>query len=146
MWQAVLKIDLLHWIVEPQLNGGWRHNYSSKTRLAGHAKEQPIYSLLSMNKSELICFASPKVAKASRVLPLSKEVSPKNFSIVNIALRLIYLQALNCLATHFLNELFLLFSNYCFRGLFVEHISWTTMCNYVNTLAMLNLITLCCAT
>jgi hypothetical protein len=49
MWQAVLKTDLLHWIVEPQLNGGWRHNYSSKTRLAGHAKEQPIYSLLSMS-------------------------------------------------------------------------------------------------
>jgi hypothetical protein len=30
----------------PQLKGGWRHNYSTKTRLSGCANEQLIYSLV----------------------------------------------------------------------------------------------------
>jgi hypothetical protein len=42
------KIDLLHLIVTPQLSGGWQHNYATKTRQAGFANEQSIYSLMSM--------------------------------------------------------------------------------------------------
>jgi hypothetical protein len=42
------KIDLLHLIVAQQLSGGWQHNYSTKTRQAGHANEQSMYSWLSM--------------------------------------------------------------------------------------------------
>jgi hypothetical protein len=42
------KIDILHLIVVAQLSGGWQHNYSTKTRQAGHANEQPMYSLISM--------------------------------------------------------------------------------------------------
>ncbi len=42
------KIVLLHLIVAPQLGGGRQHNYSTKTRQAGHANEQPMHSLLSM--------------------------------------------------------------------------------------------------
>jgi hypothetical protein len=34
------KIDLLHWIVLPQLSDGCQHNYSTKARQAGHANEQ----------------------------------------------------------------------------------------------------------
>jgi hypothetical protein len=37
------KIDLLHMIVEPQLNSGWQHNHSDKKRQAGHANEQFSY-------------------------------------------------------------------------------------------------------
>ncbi len=29
----------------PQLSSGWRHNYSTKTRQAGRANEQSMYSL-----------------------------------------------------------------------------------------------------
>ncbi len=39
---------LLHLIVAPQLSCGWRHNYSTKTRLVGCANEQSMYSLMSM--------------------------------------------------------------------------------------------------
>jgi hypothetical protein len=42
------KYFLLHLMVAPQLSSGWRHNYSTKTRPAGHAKEQPMHSLMSM--------------------------------------------------------------------------------------------------
>ncbi len=38
----------MHLIVEPQLGGGRRHNYSTKIRQAGHANEQSMYSLKSM--------------------------------------------------------------------------------------------------
>ncbi len=38
----------LHLIVAPQLGGGRRHNYSTKTRQAGQANEQAMYSLMSM--------------------------------------------------------------------------------------------------
>jgi hypothetical protein len=41
-------ILLLHLIVAPQLSSGWRHNYSTKTRQAGSAVEQSMYSLMSM--------------------------------------------------------------------------------------------------
>ncbi len=45
------KSDLLQLIVVPQLSGGWQHNYSTKTRQAGHANEQSLYSLMSMVKT-----------------------------------------------------------------------------------------------
>jgi hypothetical protein len=44
-------ILLLHLIVAPQLSRGWRHNYSTKTRQAGPANEQSMYSLMSMMPS-----------------------------------------------------------------------------------------------
>jgi hypothetical protein len=36
--------------VVPQLCSGWRHNYSNKTRQAGRANEQSMYSLMSMSR------------------------------------------------------------------------------------------------
>ncbi len=42
------KKFVLHLIVAPQLGGGRRHNYSTKTRQAGCANEQSMYSLMSM--------------------------------------------------------------------------------------------------
>ncbi len=45
---CVYKTDLMHQIVAPQLSGGGQHNYSTKTRQAGHAYEQYMYSWLSM--------------------------------------------------------------------------------------------------
>ena len=50
----------------PQLGGGRRHNYSTKTRQAGCANEQSMYSLMSMvtayfygisKRSHIISFA-----------------------------------------------------------------------------------------
>jgi hypothetical protein len=41
----------LHLIVSPQLSSGWRHNYSTKTRQAGSAVEQSMYSLMSLMPS-----------------------------------------------------------------------------------------------
>ncbi len=38
----------MYLIVAPQLGGGRRHNYSTKTRQAGQANEQYMYSLMSM--------------------------------------------------------------------------------------------------
>ncbi len=43
------EIVLLHLIVAPQLGGSWRHNYSTKTRQAGHSNEQAMYSLMSIS-------------------------------------------------------------------------------------------------
>ncbi len=43
------KIDLLHLIVAPQLTGGRQHNYSTKTRQAGFADKQSMYSPMSMH-------------------------------------------------------------------------------------------------
>jgi len=40
----------LHLIVAPQLSSGWQHNYSTKTRKAGWANEQSMYSLMSMRQ------------------------------------------------------------------------------------------------
>jgi len=37
--------------VVPQLCSGWRHNYSTKTRQAGRANEQSMYSLMSMQQT-----------------------------------------------------------------------------------------------
>jgi len=34
--------------VVPQLCSGWQHNYSTKTRQAGRANEQSMYSFMSM--------------------------------------------------------------------------------------------------
>jgi hypothetical protein len=42
------KKFVLHLIVAPQLCSGWQHNYSTKTRQAGRANEQSMYSLVSM--------------------------------------------------------------------------------------------------
>jgi hypothetical protein len=42
------KSLVLHLIVAPQLGGSRQHNYSTKTRQAGHANEQSMYSLMSM--------------------------------------------------------------------------------------------------
>ncbi len=39
-------------IVAPQLSSGWQHNYSTKTRQAGHADEQSMYSLMSMKRPQ----------------------------------------------------------------------------------------------
>ncbi len=38
-------------IVAPQLGGNRQHNYSTKTRQAGHANEQSMYSLMSMGQA-----------------------------------------------------------------------------------------------
>jgi len=35
-----LYIDLLRWIVAPQVRGGWQQNHQTKTRQADHANEQ----------------------------------------------------------------------------------------------------------
>jgi len=43
------QIDLLPLIVVPQLSNGWWHDYSTKTRPVGHANEQSIYCLMSIN-------------------------------------------------------------------------------------------------
>ncbi len=32
-----------------QLRGGWRHNYSTKTRQTGRANQQSMYSLVSID-------------------------------------------------------------------------------------------------
>jgi hypothetical protein len=47
------KNFVLHLIVVPQLSSGWQHNYSTKTRQAGRAYEQSMYSLMSMNYNKL---------------------------------------------------------------------------------------------
>ncbi len=40
-------------IVAPQLSNGWQHNYSNKTRQAGHANEHSMYSVMSMLSGKL---------------------------------------------------------------------------------------------
>ncbi len=47
-------VDLLHPNVVPNLRGGWQHNYSAKTKQAGCADEQSIYSRLSMTEPNTI--------------------------------------------------------------------------------------------
>jgi hypothetical protein len=42
------KSFVLHLIGVPQLSSGWQHSYSTKTRQAGRANEQSMYSLMSM--------------------------------------------------------------------------------------------------
>ena len=39
---------ILHLIVAPQLSGGRQHNYLTKTRQAGWANDQSMYSIMSM--------------------------------------------------------------------------------------------------
>jgi hypothetical protein len=46
------KKFVLHLIVAPQQSSGWRHNFSTKTRQAGHASEQSMYSFMSMVLSD----------------------------------------------------------------------------------------------
>ncbi len=45
------KNFVLHLIVALQLRSGWWHNYSTKTRQAGRANEQSMYSLMSMGST-----------------------------------------------------------------------------------------------
>jgi hypothetical protein len=52
------KIVLLKLIVVPQLSNGWQHNYSTKTRQAGRANEQSMYSPMSMGRIHNDLFAS----------------------------------------------------------------------------------------
>jgi hypothetical protein len=47
-----IKIVLLHLIMVPQLSGGWRHNYMTKTRQVGFPNEQSMYSLKSVVSDE----------------------------------------------------------------------------------------------
>jgi hypothetical protein len=47
------KKFVLHLIVAPQLGSGQQHNYSTKTRQAGQANEQSMYSLTSMYQTLL---------------------------------------------------------------------------------------------
>jgi hypothetical protein len=42
------KKIILHLIVVPQQSSGWRHNNSTKTRQAGQANQQSMYSLVPM--------------------------------------------------------------------------------------------------
>jgi hypothetical protein len=56
------KKFVLHLIVAPQLGAGRQHNYSTKTRQAGHANEQSMYSLMSM-LHRIECFAKSKIKK-----------------------------------------------------------------------------------
>ncbi len=42
------KFFVLHLIVAPQQSSVWQLNYSTKTRQAGHADGQSMYSLMSM--------------------------------------------------------------------------------------------------
>jgi hypothetical protein len=42
---------ILHLIVVPQLSSGWRHNFSTKTRQAGCANEQSVYSPMPMEQT-----------------------------------------------------------------------------------------------
>jgi hypothetical protein len=49
------KNFVLHLIVAPQLGGGRQHNYSTKTKLAGYANEQSMYSLMSMGATYFLC-------------------------------------------------------------------------------------------
>jgi hypothetical protein len=46
-------MDLFDLIVVPPLNGGWQHNYSIKTREAGHANEQCINSLMFIGVTQI---------------------------------------------------------------------------------------------
>jgi hypothetical protein len=38
--------------VAPQLSSGWQYYYSTNTRQAGHANEQSMYSLMSMETAQ----------------------------------------------------------------------------------------------
>ncbi len=49
------KKFVLHLIVVPQLGGGRRHNYSTKTRQADRANEQSKHSPISMSQSVSMC-------------------------------------------------------------------------------------------
>ncbi len=63
------KINLWHLIVVPQLSRGWQHNYSTETRQAGCANEQSMYSLMSMDATDMIvsiCVILPRVTKVSK--------------------------------------------------------------------------------
>jgi len=50
------KKFILHLFFAPQLSSGWWHNYSTKTRQAGRANEQSMYSLMSMGEIDLSVF------------------------------------------------------------------------------------------
>ncbi len=54
----------MHLIVVPKLSGGWQHICSSKTRQAGWANEQYIYSRMSIEHSNVsMCVGIAKCLK-----------------------------------------------------------------------------------
>jgi hypothetical protein len=64
------KKFVFHLIVALQLSSGWQHKYSTKTRQAGCANEQSMYSLMSMvnryqKKSRLLKFCYVTAFSAS---------------------------------------------------------------------------------
>jgi hypothetical protein len=56
------KKIVLHLIVVPQLSSGWRHYYSTKTRQAGWANEQSMYSLMSIYLAFFLLVSVPRLA------------------------------------------------------------------------------------
>jgi hypothetical protein len=73
--------NFLHLIVVPQLSGGWQRNYSTKTRQAGHANEQSMYSLMSMLLiySLDICGLTKGAWTSKSMLPGSRIFAKKSF-------------------------------------------------------------------
>jgi hypothetical protein len=72
-------MDFLHLIVVPQLSGGWRHKYSTKTRQTGCVHEQSMYSLMSMASATdyLLALAPLSDTTKSRVDPITSVTSYK---------------------------------------------------------------------
>jgi len=65
------KKFVLHLIVVPQLSSGQQQNDSTKTRPAGQANEQSMYSLMSMRettRSEVFSTMIPSIYKISLYL------------------------------------------------------------------------------
>jgi hypothetical protein len=48
------KIDVLRQIVASQLSGALQHNNSTKTRQAGNANDQSMYSLIAMGETSKV--------------------------------------------------------------------------------------------
>ena len=45
----------------PQLSSGWQHNYSTKTRQAGQANDQYMYSLMFMVATDALLVAGTDI-------------------------------------------------------------------------------------
>jgi hypothetical protein len=56
-----IKNFVLDLIVLPQLSSDWQHNYSTKTRQAGQANGQPVYSFMSMVEQLSLSYAAQQV-------------------------------------------------------------------------------------
>jgi hypothetical protein len=77
------KKFVLHLIVVPQLSGGQRHNYSTKTRQAGQANEQSMYSLMSMVSTNTMKVRTLwyTILKTRKKLPVTKHSSLLWYSV-----------------------------------------------------------------